>query len=193
MSELRDYSGEFKPDLQIEDFSKDFLVKLMRQWSAAYLRMTELWNDAIVRRWGTEAAIPCEVEAWVRTSEITHPRIAKALNMEPKNIVDIMKLIQILPDGVGAGIYDPEYEIINENHVIMKFVRCRTLEFYEKRNQPERIVTVCQKVDPPVIERAVTVWFPNAEMKPLWVPSGPRSEEEKGKPPCAWEFKLKSR
>jgi hypothetical protein len=53
MGELKDYSGEFRPDLQIEDFSKDFLVKLMRQWSAAYLRMTELWNDAIVRRWGS--------------------------------------------------------------------------------------------------------------------------------------------
>ena len=92
MSKLNDYSGEFKPDLRIEDFSKDFLVKLMRQWSAAYLRMAELWNDAIVKRWGNEAAVSCEVETWVRTSEITHPKVAKALNMKPKNIVDVMKL-----------------------------------------------------------------------------------------------------
>lgn len=29
MTELKDYSGEYKPDLKLEDFSKDFLIRLM--------------------------------------------------------------------------------------------------------------------------------------------------------------------
>ena len=30
MSDLKDYSGEFDPNLKMEDFSKDFLIKVMR-------------------------------------------------------------------------------------------------------------------------------------------------------------------
>jgi hypothetical protein len=190
VGELKDYSGEFKPDLQIEDFSKEFLVKLMHTWAGAYLRMAEIWNDAILKRWGKDAACECELEAWLRVGELTHPIIAKAMNMRPKNIVDVMKLQQLLPDGIGAGIYDIAYEIKNENHVIMNFKRCRTLEFYEKIGAPERIVTVCQKIDPPVIERGVTIWFPKAKMTPLKVPSGPRKNQKEI--PCVWELRLES-
>jgi hypothetical protein len=32
MPELTDYSGEYKPDIKYEDFSKDFLIKLMNIW-----------------------------------------------------------------------------------------------------------------------------------------------------------------
>ncbi len=35
MSEMNDYSSPFKPNLKREDFSKDFLIKLMRGWQYA--------------------------------------------------------------------------------------------------------------------------------------------------------------
>ena len=111
--------------------------------------------------------------------------------MVPKNMLDLMRFIQILPDGLVTGIYPPEYEIKNENHVIMKFTRCLTLEYYEKQNLPERIRPVCA-ADAACIPDAAKIWFPNAEVQPLWLPpfDRPRTEDEKQKPPCAWEFKL---
>jgi hypothetical protein len=41
MSELNEYSGPFKPDLTFDDFSKDFLLKLMTVWQYAWIRMSE--------------------------------------------------------------------------------------------------------------------------------------------------------
>ena len=45
MPELEDYSCPFKPDLTFEDFSKDFLLKLMTGWQFAWLRMADAWYE----------------------------------------------------------------------------------------------------------------------------------------------------
>jgi hypothetical protein len=37
MPELQDLSGPFNPNLKFEDFSKDFLLKLMTEWQWAWL------------------------------------------------------------------------------------------------------------------------------------------------------------
>jgi len=47
MPELNDYSGPYRHDLQWEDFSKDFLIKLMYAWQRAYLRLNAFWYQAV--------------------------------------------------------------------------------------------------------------------------------------------------
>lgn len=191
MRELRDYSGEFDPSLKLEDFSKEFLVKLMQQWAYAYLRMDEIWTDVIRGKLSKEETIKCELEAWGKVAEATLPRIAEAMNIQPKTILDVMKIWQILPDGVGTGLYDATYEIKNENHILWILDRCRTLEFLEKNGNTERLVEACQVLDPFVLEKYLKVFLPDAEVKPLKLPTGPR-EDPTEKPACIWEFKLKS-
>ena len=56
MPDMEDYSGPYKHDLQWEDFSKDFLIKLMLAWQKAYLRLNAFWYEANTARSGMDTA-----------------------------------------------------------------------------------------------------------------------------------------
>ena len=45
--EMDDYSGPYDPNLTFNDFSKEFILKLMQVWQYAWLHMTEAWYDAV--------------------------------------------------------------------------------------------------------------------------------------------------
>ena len=40
MGELKDYSGEWRPDVDFEDFSKDALVRLLKAYQRAFVGMS---------------------------------------------------------------------------------------------------------------------------------------------------------
>jgi hypothetical protein len=45
MEGLQDYGGEWMPNIDLHDFSKDFLIRLMYAWSRAYLENYEMGGD----------------------------------------------------------------------------------------------------------------------------------------------------
>ncbi|HUV53158.1 MAG TPA: hypothetical protein VMW64_08830, partial [Dehalococcoidia bacterium] len=61
--ELKDYSGPYKHDLKWEDFSKEFLVKLMKSWQGAYLGIQGAWIQVVSEKYGSEAADSCALAA----------------------------------------------------------------------------------------------------------------------------------
>jgi hypothetical protein len=188
MAELKDYRCDYKPNLQLEDFSKDFLVKMMRAWGRAYIYMTEAWFQAVKEQLkvSNEECAKCETLAWQNIAQTSVPRIAKSLGIQVEDIVDAMKLWQILPDGAQGGVYETEVEIKDRNHVILTVTRCGSLEWMEK-NAPDRIKPVCYELEPPAFNRYLTVFLPNAEAKPVKLP--PRENPDESA--CVWELKLK--
>jgi len=65
-TELNDYSGPYKHDLVFEDFSKEFLIKLMLQWRRQYLRASGYWWEGIHKRTSLELADEIQLEVWNR-------------------------------------------------------------------------------------------------------------------------------
>ena len=43
MSGLRDYSGQLNPNIKVEDFSKDVLVKMVKMYGKLYLAVDGSW------------------------------------------------------------------------------------------------------------------------------------------------------
>jgi len=184
MPELDDYSGPFKPDLRFEDFSKEFLLKLIHSWQYAWLHMAGAWYDAISKRWGAEAANDCNLEVWLRIGERVVPRYAKIANIpEIDTVLDALKVQQLPLDNIIGGLFQPEYDIKSPNHVIMTFRRCKTLEVFE-RDSPERIEHVCHVLEPAVFQS----YCINSDIKltPLKLP--PRKSPEEIA--CQWELRL---
>src|SRR4030042_2338997 len=105
MPELNDYSGPFRSDLRFEDFSKDFLVKLMRSWQGAWLQMDAAWFDEVKKRYGDKVAYECDLEMWLRVAERCNPRYAKIANIPLNNVVDSLKLLQLPLDNTMGGIF----------------------------------------------------------------------------------------
>lgn len=181
--EMIDYSGPFNPNLTFEEFSKEFLLKLMHVWQYGWLHMTEAWYNAVKQRWGVDAANECETQAWETIGERVNPRFAKVANIELNTVVDSLKCLQLPLDNTTGGLFPAEAKIINPNHVIWTIPRCRSLEFFEAK-EPERIKHVCHINEARIIER----YLVNRKIKvtPLKLP--PRKSPDDIA--CQWEFKL---
>ena len=59
--ELKDYSGPYRHELKWEDFSKEFLVKLMKSWQRAYLSIQGAWIETVTEKFGSDAADSCSM------------------------------------------------------------------------------------------------------------------------------------
>jgi len=64
LADLEDYSGEFRPDLKLTDFSKEALVRLLTAASKMYLGADGMWTNVIRRRYGDDVALSCSKEVW---------------------------------------------------------------------------------------------------------------------------------
>jgi len=184
MSELSDYSGPFKPDLTFEDFSKEFLLKLIHSYQYAWLHMAGAWHTAVKKRFGNDAANDCNLEAWLEIGERVVPRYAKIANIPAiETVLDSLKVQQLPLDNIMGGLFQPEYDIKGPNYVIMTFHRCKALEVFE-RDAPEQIQHVCHVLDPQVFQS----YCINSKIKvtPLKLP--PRTSPEEIA--CQWELKL---
>ncbi len=184
MPELTDYSGPYKHDLKFEDFSKDFLIKLMHSWQRAYMRLSAIWYQAVMDRFGMEAADGCNLDVWLTVGEKVVPKFAKIGNVEPKTVLDALKVVQLAPDShVGSELFAGELDIKSENHVITTTTKCAPLEFFE-RAAPERIQYFCHVLEKQVMEK----YFNNPKIKvtPLKLP--PR--ESPDDICCQFEIKL---
>jgi hypothetical protein len=181
--EMNDYSGPFQPDLTFDDFSKEFLLKLMHVWQYGWLHMTEAWYNAVKERFGVNAANDCETQAWETIGERVNPRFAKVANIELNTVVDSLKCLQLPLDNTTGGLFPAEAKIINPNHVIWTIPRCRSLEFFEAK-EPERIKHVCHINERKIIERYLV--NRNIKVTPLKLP--PRKSPDDIA--CQWEFTL---
>lgn len=181
--EMDDYSGPYKPDLTFNDFSKEFILKLMQVWQYAWLHMTEAWYDAVKEKVNKETADICETAAWCRIGERVNPRFPKVANIQLNTVLDSLKCLQLPLDNTTGGLFPAQAEIINPNHVIWTIPRCRSLEFFEAK-APERIQYVCYENEKRVIER----YLVNRKIRvtPLKLP--PRSSPDEIA--CKWEFKM---
>ena len=184
MKELDDLSGQFNPNLKFEDFSKEFLLKLMKVWQQAWLIMEGSWYDAVKERCGAEVADACNLKAWLSIGSRVNPRYAKIANIQLNTVLDSLKAAQ-LPLDNSIGLFPCEYEIKNPNHVIMTVRECRTLTYMEK-SAPERIYPLCHVNEKPFLEKYYI--NPKIKVKPLKLP--PRKSPDEIA--CQWEIKLEA-
>ncbi len=185
--ELGDLSGAFDPHLKFEDFSKNFLLRLMRVWQRAWLMQEQCWYDEIKNRLGAQAANEIELATWLRLGEQISPQYAKVGNIQLNTVLDSLKVAQLPLDNDIGGLFVPEYEIKTPNHVTMTIKHCHTLEWLEK-NQPERIYPVCHVMEKVVSEKYFV--NPRINFAPLKLPPLPPRPRSPGEICCQWELTM---
>lgn len=117
MTEMNDYSGPFKPDLKFDDFSKEFLLKLIQVWQWSWIQLDAAFFDQILKRSDMETAFECDTEMWLQVAERCNPRYAKIAKIPMTNAVDCHKVYQLPLENSMGTIYGNEYDIKNENIV----------------------------------------------------------------------------
>ena len=181
--DYRDMSGPFDPELKFDDFSKEFLLELINVYQFAWVQLATKFMDSIAQRYGAKVAEEINLDAWRRMSKKVNPYYAKVGKIPMKTVVDSVKVLQLPLDNTIGPIYRMQYQVLNENHVIMTLPRCRTLEAIE-RDDPARIPQICQKLEQIMIEHYLMNDY--IKVVPLKLP--PR--KSKDEICCVWDLTL---
>jgi len=188
MKELADYSGEFRPDLKMMDFSKEQMCRIWGLGGAIYLGLGSVYYRVLRERLGEEKAMQLDFEVWQRMA-LTEIRLtAQAANIQGDDVSSIFKIFQIDPaGGIGGDSWvDVEYDLKNNYHGIATFKDCKSLRYFEKHGETATMEHVCHRVDVDWFNQCALFINPKIKVTPLKLP--PRKSPDGIA--CQWEFKL---
>lgn len=179
---LSDYSGEFLPNLNFENFSHETMTKLLRLYAQLYIGIDGFWYFAVMERSGNEEALACDLRAWERGAKYEMKKITEALNIRGSDVVSLMKALQIAP---WFQHMQSEIEIQNRNKATLAITYCPTLDALEKEGKG-RHFQICRTVEPKVFKKYASFFNPKIEVEPLT----PLPREKKDDVCCRWVFRL---
>jgi len=185
MKELPDYSGEFMPDLKLQDLSKEALERLFHATVKLYVGLDGLWHSLIRERFGEEMARELDSEIWRRATHLEVGRVREALNIKGNDLASFLKFLQVDP-GAGGDIW-PEchWELQNRNLAILTIQRCRGLDYYERHGDMAALEHGCG-IEEWGLQGAANLFNPGIKVKCLKLP--PR--QSPNDMACQWEFRL---
>ncbi len=182
--DLADYSGDFNPNLKLEDFSKEALIKLLVAAGKLYVGVDPLWVSTMRERYGDRVAFDLDKEIWQAGTTIDVHRTAKALNIIGNDVEAVFKYFQISP---GFGIlFDLDWDLKDSNHGIMTVTRCSGVTYWEKNQDHALQKFTCEEIEIPMFQRIAEYFNPKMKATALKLP--PRNGENDIA--CQWEFKI---
>ena len=184
MAELEDYSGEFKPDVKMRDFSKDTLVKAWVTAAKLYIGIDGIWTSVIREKYGEQLALELDAEVWRRNTPLEVRRVREAMNIHGEDVAALLKAYQCDP-GV-TGVAEIECQLKNQNHGILTFKRGLSLEYLERHGDTALQKFACEVLDMKEIESYAHLFNPGIKVTCLKLP--PRKSPDEIA--CQWEFKL---
>jgi len=187
--ELADYNVPYKPDLEFEDFSKDALVRLIKAYRTIFVGLMGMWNTTNRKRMDVEEAFALDAEVYERVlRKFYMPLLREAMNIQGDDVLALLKIFQVAPDGAGGKFYEFDYDIKDRNHAVLTFTRCPSLFYFEAKGTEKDIQCLCGPGG--VEDRAFTAFCkltnPKMQCQALQVP--PR--KSKDGICCKWEFKV---
>jgi len=188
MAELKDYRGEFNPDIEFEDFDKEACVRLAKAYMKLYQLMDARWYQTIEPILGWERALgECEVPVWKALGRDEPREICKALNIEGNDVATFFKYMQFIP-GAFRTHYQIKYEFVDgdKNHGIMTVEVCPTLDWYEKKGYSDEWIKKMCEVEYSVWPIYAKFFNPDIEMTCLKIPPRKSSDEIA----CKWDVKV---
>jgi len=181
LKELRDYRGDFDPDLRFEDFSKATLVQLLELYSRLMIGLDGFWYLGMMEKTSNEDARECDKWVWERVmKKYMVGEIAEILDVHGEDVVDFMKLLQARPMHL---VLEEEIEVIDRNDAVLTVTHCPTLEALEKEGEG-RDASHCELACTHMRRRHAQLFNPDIEVRCLKMP--PR--EGKDDVFCQWEY-----
>ena len=182
--ELEDYSGEFKLDLQMTEFSKDALARICRASGMLYVGLGGIYYSWAKTKWGEDVAAELEAEVWRRAAYLDVRRAKEVMNIDGDDVATVFKVYQVDPGVIGK--LDATYRLEGRNHGIMTVNKCRSLAYFARHQEDFRQKNVCEVVDVEGFANTARLIHPNITATPLKLP--PRKNRDDIA--CQWEFKI---
>ena len=184
MKKLSDYSGEFRPELKLGDFSPTTLAQLSRLYSRLYVALDGFWYLAVKERLGNKEALACDIQVWERVCRYEMSKIRGELKVQGNDVAALMKALQLCP---WFQLMKCDMEVKNRNSGMFTVSYCPTLAALEKEGEG-RESEICTLVEPKILKTYAACFNPDIEVRCLKSP--PRVNKDDIC--CQWEFRLGS-
>ncbi len=184
MPELNDYSGEFRLDLKLTDFSKEALIQIIRSAAKCYGAQTSHWYADARDLYGVDCANRLQDYVWSKggASETELRSVCSALKISGDDIASYFNFLQMTP--INSTMMDLDFELKDANHGILTVVRCYTLTVLERTRDLDFQKNLCEVIDVKGFQTGGTWFNPRMKVKPLKLP--PR--QNRNDVACKWEF-----
>jgi hypothetical protein len=179
---LTEYSGPFDPDFSYENLDREALLKLLKGCGDHARRLDAYWYLSVMNKCGNDTAFECDTEVWEKLASSLMDSVSKALNIESGDVLALMKALQANP---WAPMYKTEMEVISNDHGIVTFTDCPTLDAREREGKG-REQLICCDLEVKLMEVKASYFNPDIVVTPLKLP--PR--EPGSGICCQWELKL---
>jgi hypothetical protein len=192
--EMDYFDCPFTLDIELEDFSKEFLIKLMHIWTKWYMTMPMLWWEKVREKFGQEPANEMMVDCWEELAQRGMQWYVPLLGPKYKTIEDIKtlqdatKLALLPPDGgLERTLFKATMEWENENHAVATIDHCVLLEKFEAEGATDGIEAICQHSE----VRGTEAYFTNPCTRVTGVKVPPRKNLKPGDPVnCIWDYRM---
>jgi hypothetical protein len=179
---LRDYSGEFRPELKLSDFSPTTLAQLSRLYLQLYVALDGFWYLIVKERLGNEEALACDIQAWERVCRYEMLKIKGGLKIQGDDVAALMKALQLCP---WFQLMECRMEVKDRSYGLFTVSYCPTLAALEKEGEG-RENEICTLVEPRILRAYAACFNPDIEVRCLKAP--PRVNKDDIC--CRWEFSL---
>jgi hypothetical protein len=191
--ELQDYSGPFKPDLRLTDFSKEALAKMYIQACEYILAIIEFNKKYLAVNFGMEAIRDHATAMWGDAGFLQKIMEMKTeyMGISGNDIETLAKDFQLDATALPCRHFQCTFEMPSKDRFIYTFRKCRAVDVLEAVDE-ELLGNTCRAACPPAITTTAQFYNPDIETKILKMP--PRTQQMKDEGICCqWEFTYKSK
>jgi len=176
------YDGPFDPNLGLEDFSRQTLSDLGRE----YLLMGHLSGTCasplVMQGFGPEASTEISIEQWMGASPISSKRMQRALGFEGNTVETVFKNLQI-EIGAPAQFLDFQFRLDRPEYGEFWLPHCGALMDVEPHGE-DAVRLMCHDIEDPTFDATAAATNPQMVMRPIHRP--PRVPDGRY-PHCHWK------
>ncbi|MCX2981327.1 hypothetical protein EYC98_10670 [Halieaceae bacterium IMCC14734] len=182
---MKDYTGDFNPDLTLQDLDHDLLAQYGRDIMLANHIHDRSALLPVALKFGIEAQTQIACDEWMSTSPIYNYRNRQFLNIEGDDVSVALKGFQ-LDIGAPHNYLNFHYELVSPGEGYFWTSTCGPFNHvYKMSGGDEAMQTqICHHMEDPTFDATVIAVNPQMRCKALYRPPV-KTLPEKG--PCKWQ------
>jgi len=182
LAKLNDYSGEFSVGLKYEDFSREVLLKTIREYAAYIKRLDGIWYLTVKAEMGDDVSARCDRLVWDKMEVNDARTVCNIFGIDGHDVDALLKTFQMSPCMQNMKYH---MESDGRRRGVLTITHCPTLVALEAEGEG-RERRICGEIETELFQIRARYINPAIKATPLKLP--PRQHQDEIH--CQWEFRL---
>jgi hypothetical protein len=163
MQGLAEYSGPFRPDARLEDFSNDTVARTLIAWNRLNLVLDRWWQDLARQRTDEIDIAEIQGKIWNSWSKKRPTTIRDAVGIDGSDLVSFLKCLQ-LDSTLCYGVYDLKWELDDARRALLRITSPVELPPLADLDHPDTAYRAAW-LEPASLQRIARVFHPSIEVR----------------------------